>query len=223
MEKKETKIVVDKKETKKKKGMNLPNKITCARLVISLIVLVILCFPWDAVGISEAERTVGPLFGVQAIDLKYIVAGVLFVIGATTDFLDGYLARKHNIVTDFGKVMDAIADKVLVNGVLIVLAYDGMLPLVVPVIIITRDIVVDSIKMASGSKGKVVAASWPGKIKTICMLIGVSLTFFYNIPFAFIGEGIAVDSLFIFVAVIMSIYSACQYYWVNKDLLFSEM
>ena len=223
MEKKETKIVVDKKETKKKKGMNLPNKITCARLVISLIVLVILCFPWDAVGISEAERTVGPLFGVQAIDLKYIVAGVLFVIGATTDFLDGYLARKHNIVTDFGKVMDAIADKVLVNGVLIVLAYDGMLPLVVPVIIITRDIVVDSIKMASGNKGKVVAASWPGKIKTICMLIGVSLTFFYNMPFAFIGEGIAVDALFIFVAVIMSIYSACQYYWVNKDLLFSEM
>ena len=223
MEKKETKIVVDKKETKKKKGMNLPNKITCARLVISLIVLVILCFPWDAVGISEAERTVGPLFGVQAIDLKYIVAGVLFVVGATTDFLDGYLARKHNIVTDFGKVMDAIADKVLVNGVLIVLAYDGMLPLVVPVIIITRDIVVDSIKMASGNKGKVVAASWPGKIKTICMLIGVSLTFFYNMPFAFIGEGIAVDSLFIFVAVIMSIYSACQYYWVNKDLLFSEM
>ena len=223
MEKKETKIVVDKKETKKKKGMNLPNKITCARLVISLIVLVILCFPWDAVGISEAERTVGPLFGVQAIDLKYIVAGVLFVIGATTDFLDGYLARKHNIVTDFGKVMDAIADKVLVNGVLIVLAYDGMLPLVVPVIIITRDIVVDSIKMAAGNKGKVVAASWPGKIKTICMLIGVSLTFFYNMPFAFIGEGIAVDSLFIFVAVIMSIYSACQYYWVNKDLLFSEM
>ena len=223
MEKKETKIVVDKKETKKKKGMNLPNKITCARLVISLIVLVILCFPWDAVGISEAERTVGPLFGVQAIDLKYIVAGVLFVIGATTDFLDGYLARKHNIVSDFGKVMDAIADKVLVNGVLIVLAYDGMLPLVVPVIIITRDIVVDSIKMASGNKGKVVAASWPGKIKTICMLIGVSLTFFYNMPFAFIGEGIAVDSLFIFVAVIMSIYSACQYYWVNKDLLFSEM
>ena len=214
---------MEKKETKKKKGMNLPNKITCVRLVISVIVLVILCFPWDAVGISEAERTVGPLFGVQNIDLKYIIAGVLFAIGSVTDFLDGYIARKNNIVTDFGKVMDAIADKVLVNGVLIILAYDGMLPLVVPVIIITRDIVVDSIKMASGSKGKVVAASWPGKIKTICMMIGVTLTFFYNMPFAFIGEGLAVDSLFVFVAVIMSIYSGCQYYWVNKELLFSEM
>ena len=208
---------------KKKKGMNLPNKITCIRLVISIIVLVILCFPWDAVGISKDERTLPALFGVQNIDLKYIIAGILFVIGATTDFLDGYLARKYNIVTDFGKVMDAIADKVLVNGVLIVMAHDSMLPLFVPVIIITRDIVVDSIKMASGSKGRVVAASWPGKIKTICMLVGVSLTFFYNIPFAFIGEGIAIDSLFVFVAVIMSIYSACQYYWVNKDILFAEM
>ena len=60
-------------ENKKKKGMNLPNKITCVRLVISVIVLFILCFPWDAVGISEAERTVGPFFGVQNIDLKYII------------------------------------------------------------------------------------------------------------------------------------------------------
>jgi len=212
---------VSKKE--KKKGMNLPNKITCVRLVISVIVLVILCFPWDAVGISKADRMIGPIFGVQNIDLKFIIAGVLFAIGSITDFLDGYIARKYNIVTDFGKVMDAIADKVLVNGVLIILAYEKMLPLVVPVIIITRDIAVDSIKMASGSKGKVVAASWPGKIKTICMMIGVSLTFFYNMPFAFIGEGIAVDSLFVFVAVIMSIYSGCQYYWVNKEFLFSEV
>ena len=213
----------DKKKETKKKGMNLPNKITCVRLVISLIVLVILCFPWDAVGISKADRIVGPVFGVQNIDLKFIIAGILFAIGSVTDFLDGYIARKYNIVTDFGKVMDAIADKVLVNGVLIILAWEKMLPLVVPVIIITRDIAVDSIKMVSGSKGKVVAASWPGKIKTICMMIGVTLTFFYNMPFAFIGEGIAIDSLFIFVAVIMSIYSACQYYWVNKDFLFSEM
>ena len=178
---------MEKKETKKKKGMNLPNKITCVRLVISVIVLVILCFPWDAVGISEAERTVGPLFGVQNIDLKYIIAGVLFAIGSATDFLDGYIARKNNIVTDFGKVMDAIADKVLVNGVLIILAYDGMLPLVVPVIIITRDIVVDSIKMVAGSKGNVVAASIAGKIKTIAMMVGLSLVFFSNLPFELSG------------------------------------
>ncbi len=212
---------MEKKEKKeKKKGMNLPNKITCVRLVISLLVLVILCMPWSSFGVEFPKYSV---YGVEITDLKYIICGVLFMIGSITDFLDGYIARKYNMVTDFGKVMDAIADKVLVNGVLIILAHDGMLPLVVPVIIITRDIVVDSIKMASGNKGKVVAASWPGKIKTICMMIGVTLTFFYNIPFAFIGNGIAIDKLFVFVAVIMSIYSACQYYWANKDFIFSEM
>jgi len=219
VEKKEKEV----KETKKKKGMNLPNKITCARLVLSVLVLVILCFPWEAVGLSEAKRTTEPIFGVQAVDITIIIAGILFIIGSVTDFLDGYIARKYNIITDFGKVMDAIADKVLVNGVLIVLAYKHMLPLIVPVIIITRDIAVDSIKMVSGSKGKVVAASWPGKIKTICMLVGVSLTFMYNMPFCFINEGLRIDYLFVIVGVVMSIYSGIQYFLVNKDFIFEEM
>lgn len=204
----------------KKKGMNLPNKITCVRLVLSFIVLVILCLPWSNLGV---EFPVISVYSVEQVDIKYIICGVLFMIGSVTDFLDGYIARKYNLVTDFGKVMDAIADKVLVNGVLIILAYDKFIPLIVPVIIITRDIVVDSIKMASGSKGKVVAASWPGKIKTICMMIGVTLTFFYNIPFAFIGKNIRLDYMFIFIAVVMSIISACQYYLANKDFIFTEM
>jgi len=203
-----------------KKGMNLPNKITCARLVLAAAVLIIMCIPWSSLGV---EWPVYDVLGVQNVDLKYIVCGVLFMIGSLTDFLDGYIARKYNLVTDFGKVMDAIADKVLVNGVLIILACDGFIPLVVPVIIITRDIVVDSIKMASGNKGKVVAASWPGKIKTICMMIGVTLVFFYNMPFAFIGHGLRVADFFVYVATIMSIISACQYWLANKDFIFSEV
>ena len=205
---------------KEKKGMNLPNKITCARLVLSIIVLVIMVLPWS---IFNIEWPVYSVLKVENVSLKYLVCGVLFMIGSVTDFLDGYIARKYNLVTDFGKVMDAIADKVLVNGVLIILAYDKMLPLIVPVIIITRDIVVDSIKMASGSKGKVVAASWPGKIKTICMMIGVTLVFFYNMPFAFIGSGIRIDYLFVYVATIMSIVSGCLYWNASKDLVLSEM
>ena len=121
--------------------------------------------------------------------------------------------------------MDAIADKVLVNGVLILFACgeDPRLHVIIPVIIITRDIVVDSIKMASGNKGKVVAASWPGKIKTICMMIGLTLLFFYNMPFAFIGHGIPVGDFFVYVATIMSIISGCQYWLANKDFIFSEV
>lgn len=213
------KLQTSRKEPKKKE-MNLPNKITCVRLVLSVIVLLILLFPWRDVNV---EWPVYSVLGVENVNLKYIIAGVLFMIASVTDFLDGYIARKYNMVTDFGKVMDAIADKVLVNGVLIILAYDKFIPLLVPVIIITRDIVVDSIKMASGSKGRVVAASWPGKIKTICMMIGVTLTFFYNMPFALIGNGIRIADIFVYVATIMSIVSGCQYYLVNKDFIFSEI
>ena len=209
-------------KSKQSKGMNLPNKITCVRLVISVIVLIILLVPWPQIKPMHFLIDNYPIYGLS-VQLKYIIAGVLFLIGSVTDFLDGYIARKYNLVTDFGKVMDAIADKVLVNGVLIILAYDKRIPLSVPVIIITRDIVVDSIKMASGAKGKVVAASWPGKIKTVCMMIGLTLVFFYNMPFAFIGNGIAIDYLFIFVATIMSIISGVQYYLVNKDFIFSEI
>ena len=204
-----------------KKGMNLPNKITCVRLVVSVIVLLMLCLPWNEM---KVEWPVYSVFGVENVNLKYIIAGVLFLIGSVTDFLDGHIARKYNMVTDFGKVMDAIADKVLVNGVLIILAYDKFIPLAVPVIIITRDIVVDSIKMvAGGKKGGAVGASWPGKIKTICMMIGLTLVFFYNMPFAFIGKGIRIDYLFVFIATIMSIVSGFQYYLSYREFLFSEI
>ena len=208
------------KNVKKKKGMNLPNKITCVRLVISFAVLFILCMDWTAVGCKSNDWGTIP-FKTEGLSIKMMVCGILFIIGSITDFLDGYIARKYNLVTDFGKVMDAIADKVLVNGVLILLAYEGAFSIIVPVIIITRDIVVDSIKMASGSKGKVVAASWPGKIKTILMMIGVSLEFFRNIPFQIFGLFIA--DYFVYAAVVMSVVSAVQYFLAYKDVIFSEM
>ena len=205
------------KETKKK-GMNLPNKITCVRLVIAVIVLIVMCLNNTGI-IDFKDYTVLNI----AIDPVMIACGVLFIIGSVTDFLDGYLARSRNLVTDFGKVTDAVADKVLVNGVLILLADAGFLPVVVPVIIITRDIAVDCIKMTAGNKGKVVAASWPGKVKTICMMIGISLTFFYDIPFVFIGAGTYVSDGLVYIATILSIYSGISYYNAYKDFIFKEM
>lgn len=209
-------------KSEKKKGMNIPNKITCVRLIAAVVVLVILCMPWSAIGV-EWKRWSLKGFS-QDIDLKFIVAGILFAIGSFTDFLDGFIARKYNLVTDFGKVMDAIADKVLVNGVLIMLAYYSFIPVIIPVIIISRDIAVDSLKMVAGSKKGAVAASWPGKIKTICMMIGVTLVFLYNIPFAFIGNNvIRVDLALVYIATILSVVSGCLYFNSYKDVVFSEM
>ena len=202
----------------KKKKMNLPNKITITRIVLSVFLLVFLMVPWDQLGITFKTFTVA---GKIIVDLKYIIAGVIFLVASVTDFLDGNIARKHNLVTDFGKVMDAIADKLLVNGLLIILAYVGFIPVAIPVIIISRDTFVDAIKMASGNKGKVVAASIAGKAKTICMMCGVTLLLFYNLPFEFFN--FSLDMILIYAATILSIISGCQYYYNAKDLIFKEM
>ena len=192
--------------------MNLPNKITMGRIVLSIMLLILLVFPFSLFGIDFPKYE---LFGTISVDLKYIIGGVIFLIASLTDFIDGNIARKRNLVTDFGKVMDAIADKVLVNGVLVVLACNGVINEIIPVIIITRDIFVDSIKMVAGSKGKAVGASILGKLKTICMMSGLTLTFFYNIPFELINLDVANGLLYI--ACVLSIISGVQYYLVNKE------
>lgn len=192
--------------------MNLPNKITITRIITAIIILIMLMIPWHNMGITFPTFLIA---GKITIDLKYIIAGILFVIAALTDFLDGRIARSKNLVTDFGKVMDAIADKVLVNGLLIIMAYYGFISIAIPVIIITRDIFVDSFKMASGNKGKVVGASIAGKIKTICMMIGMSLTLFYNLPFELIG--VNVGYALIIVATVLSVISGIEYYYNTKE------
>ena len=197
--------------------MNLPNKITMCRIVMAIIVLILLMFPYGSVGVNMPVYKVGTNI---TISLNYIIAGVLFVIASITDFLDGNIARKNNLVTDFGKVMDAIADKVLVNGVLIILAYNGNIPLIIPVVIITRDTVVDSIKMVAGKKGNVVGASIAGKVKTICMMVGLSLVLFSNLPFELIG--IRLDYILLIVATILSVYSGIQYFVVNKKYFLED-
>lgn len=196
--------------------MNFPNKLTMARIIMAVMVIIMLLFPYDQVGINMPIYEMGNV----TIGLEYILSGILFIIASVTDFVDGNYARKHNMVTDFGKVMDAIADKVLVNGVLIIMAYNKMIPIIVPVVIITRDTVVDSIKMVAGSKGNVVAASIAGKLKTILMMVGLSVVFFSNIPFELVG--IPLDKICIYGATILSLYSGIQYFIVNKKYFLSD-
>ena len=196
--------------------MNLPNRITMARIFLSILLLVMLLVPWYSLGVEFPVYQVATI----TVNLKYIIAGIIFLIASTSDFLDGYLARKNNMVTDFGKVMDAVADKLLVNGLLIILAYDRIISIVIPVVIISRDIVVDSCKMISGQNGKVVAASIMGKLKTICMMSGLTLTMFYNLPFELIGFPVA--DILLIAAVILSVISGAQYFYSVRDILFPK-
>ena len=196
--------------------MNLPNKITVARLGLTVIIILLLCLPFSAFGIHFPKYDINGV----VVELQYLISGVLFIIASLTDFLDGYIARKYNLVTDTGKILDAIADKVLVSPILILLATNGFIPVIIPVIYITRDIVVDAIKMQAANKGKVVAAIKSGKYKTATMMVGTTLVFFYNIPFEFIN--IRVDLFLLYLACILAVVSAFEYYHLNKDLIFEK-
>lgn len=194
--------------------MNLPNRITLGRIVLSIIVLIMMVFPFYQIGIEFPKYLIA---GKITIDLKYIICGVLFIVASLTDFLDGNIARKRGIVTDLGKALDAIADKILVNGVLIALACDGVIPVIIPVIIVTRDTAVDCIKMIAGSKGNVVGASIWGKIKTICMMSGVSFLFFSNLPFELLN--FSLGYYLVLIATVLSIYSGIEYFIANKKYI----
>lgn len=194
--------------------MNKANKITMSRIVMSLIIIVLLLFPFDQMGLEFPSYLVN---GSILIDLKYIIAGILFIIASLTDFFDGYVARKYNMVTDFGKMVDAISDKLLTNSVLIILGCAGKISTIVVVVIIVRDIVVDSIKMIIGNKGAAVAAIGVAKIKTATLMIGIILTFFYNLPFELIN--LRISDFLLALAAILSIISGYKYYEMAKPYL----
>lgn len=196
--------------------MNLPTKITVARLILTVFIILLLCIPVSLFGFNYPKYDINGV----VVQLNYLIAGVFFIIASVTDWLDGYLARKNNQVTDTGKMLDAIADKALVNPILIILAATGFINGIIPVVIVLRDILVNAIKMEAASKGKVVAAIKSGKLKTAAMMTGISLVFFYNIPFEFIN--IRVDLFLLYFACIMSIISAVQYWKLNKEIIFSK-
>lgn len=197
--------------------MNLPNKLTMSRIFLTVIIIILLLFPFESSGIDLPKLFVNESI---VVEIKYLIAGVLFIIASLTDFFDGYIARKYNLITDFGKLVDSIADKVLVNSVLIILAATGFISPIIPVIIIFRDSVVNSIKMLAASKGKVVAAIKTGKFKTAFLMVGITLTLFYNLPFEL--WNIRVSDVLLIIATVLSVVSGIEYYNLNKNLIFED-
>lgn len=194
--------------------MNKANKITLSRVFISIIIIIILLFPFYSFGIEFPKYVVNDNI---VVDLKYIIAGVLFIIASLTDFLDGYVARKYDMVTDFGKMVDAISDKMLTNSLMIILACNGMIAPIIVVVFIVRDIIVDSIKMLIGNKGKAVAAIPVAKVKTATLMVGLTLTLFYNLPFELIN--LRVSEYLLIISCVLSVVSGVKYYGMAKEYI----
>lgn len=196
--------------------MNVANKLTMVRIFLTIVLIIVLLFPFYMVNIEFPKIFIGTVI----VDTKYLIAAALFMIASFTDFLDGFIARKYNMVTDFGKMVDAIADKMLVNSTLIILTANGFVNPIITVVIIFRDTVVDTIKMIAGSKGNVVAAIKSGKIKTVLLMLGIIFTLCYNLPFELFKLDVA--NFLLVLAMFFSLISGAQYYFMNKKILFEK-
>ena len=187
--------------------MNLPNKITLSRIFMAVLIIFFCLFPFYVLNINM------PVYNVNGIiiDLRYIISGVIFIIASLSDFVDGKIARSRNLVTDTGKILDTIADKVLVNSVLVIFASNGFIHPIIAVIYIFRDEVVNALRIHAARNGIVVGAGMTGKIKTFAMMVGLSLMFFYNLPFEL--WNIRVDKFLIFFATVLSVVSGIEYYF----------
>lgn len=193
--------------------MNLPNKLTLVRIVMVPLIVVVYLFPFANVPSYELMDS--------SISLIDIVTLVIFALASFTDFLDGSIARKRNLITTFGKFADPIADKLLVNSVLLLLASDGTVPILVPIIMISRDMVVDAIRLVAASNNRVIAASPWGKRKTVAQMIGIILLLLRNIPFSMTGYRI--DLIMIAIATVVSLISGIDYFMKNKDIILESV
>lgn len=196
--------------------MNLPNKLTVARMIA--IPFFIACFYLPAgvmIRIAGAE-----------IQTRYVIAGIIFILAYITDTLDGRIARKYGLVTDFGKLMDPIADKLLTAACMIMLIgrdlmsiCDYLMP-IFTVIVIAREFVISGMRLVAASKGKVMAAGTLGKIKTTLQSIALPLVLVTG-PF-FRAIGVPVDFILLAASVVMTIWSGLDYIIRNREIFSVE-
>ena len=144
--------------------------------------------------IFDKEATANTMIPTFVFPTATVVALVLFCVASFTDFLDGYVARKYNQVTDFGKFVDPLADKLLVSSALVLFAEQGAMAGWMVCVILARELIITSLRVVAANKGRVLAATWTGKVKTCVQIGGIIVIYLYYIFIGAIGSG-AVDSM----------------------------
>ena len=196
------------------KNSKLPNRLTNLRLILSIVIVIFLLFPFNMVNINFKKYLINDT---AIIDMKMIIAGALFIIASITDFFDGYFARKHNTTSEYGILMDPISDKILIDSVLIVLSSYGYIHPIITIVVILRDIVVNSFRIIAAKANVLEPSSLAGKCKTFFLMIGIILKMFGNVPFTFIG--IAGDDFFLITGTVLALISGYQYVTVYRKYI----
>lgn len=186
--------------------MNLPNKITISRIMLIPLFLFIMLFPfqWGTLHILGADLPV-----------THLVGALIFIFASVTDWVDGYYARKYNLVTNLGKFLDPLADKLLVSAALIVLVELGLAASWIVIIIISREFAVTGLRLVLAGEGEVVAANMLGKIKTWTQIVAISALLLHNVIFELIG--FPFDDIALWVATFFTIWSGWDYFAKNKE------
>ncbi|NLD20431.1 MAG: CDP-diacylglycerol--glycerol-3-phosphate 3-phosphatidyltransferase [Clostridiales bacterium] len=174
--------------------MNLPNKLTMGRIFAIPVFIVVFLMGY-----------------------RY-AAAIIFVLAAFTDMLDGKIARKHNLVTNFGKLMDPLADKLLVMSALICMVELGDVAAWMVVVILGREFIITGMRQVAAAQGIVIAAGMTGKIKTVTQMTAIPLLILDNWPFSLLGFSLPMDQIFLWIALIMTIVSGVEYIVKNKQL-----
>ena len=185
--------------------MNLPNKITVSRIVLIpiFILFMVADFGFGSFAI-----------GGTILSVEQLIGALLFIIAAATDWFDGHLARKHNLVTNMGKFLDPLADKLLVSAALIILVEMGSAASWIVIIIISREFAVTGLRLILAGGGEVVAANQLGKIKTATQLVAIAFLLLNNIFFEAIN--FPFGTIMLYIALVFTIWSGADYFYKNR-------
>lgn len=209
-----------------KHKMNLPNRITLIRVILlPLIIIIPILAKINSYNNFLAKNIIipGVLEAEYNITWCNVIVLIIFITASITDAIDGHIARSRKLVTDFGKFLDPLADKLLVTSAMLVLLEEGRLWGWVVAIILAREFAVTGLRSIAASKGKVIAASMYGKVKTTFQMIMIILLLINNFPFSIIyihtGIYIPMDKIIIVVATLLTIISGVDYFIKNKEVL----
>lgn len=197
--------------------MNLPNKLTLFRIVLIPLIILLWIFPYNVFGIYFGEIRIFE----NSLSYFNIIILFFFLIASITDFLDGQIARKHKLITTFGKFADPIADKLLVNTMLILFLSRNMIPVLPVILMLARDTFVDGCRMIASKNGTVVAAGGLGKLKTVTQMLSIILILLNNIPFEVFR--LQIDIFVLWIATFISLASGYKYFIQMKEFIFESM
>ena len=181
-------------EKKTIRNKNLPNQLTIARILAI------------------------PVFIIVLLTGHGVAATIIFILAAFTDMLDGKIARKYNLVTNFGKLMDPLADKLLTMSAFVCLVELGDIPAWMVIVILGREFIITGMRQVAAAEGIVIAAGWSGKIKTVCQMVAIPLIMLKNWPFSLLPFNCPADQIVLWAALVMTIWSGAEYIIKNKQV-----